>query len=156
MVCADLADRPRLGQSEMDFSGWLGSSQTCHSWFGLKKAPARLALLRNPWPGPQNHDYPCFPRFPLICFTNHVNSHFLESFAKLNSIEPEWEINLLSQGRARWRTVRNPSCSDIRSYNILAVRTLFCDLEAKTKKLRGQTGVCKNPHKVYTKTFFFA
>ena len=98
MVWAELADRPRLGQSEMDFSGWLGSSQTCHSWFGLKKAPARLALLRNPWPGPQNHDHPCFPRFPLICSTKHVNSHFLESFAKLNSIEPEWKINLFITG----------------------------------------------------------
>ena len=33
-----------------------------------------------------------------ICFTNHVGSHFLGSFAKMNSIESEWGINLFVKG----------------------------------------------------------
>ena len=46
----------------------------------------------------------------------------------------------LSKGEAKRRTVRNSWCSDIRSYNILSVGTLFCKLAAENVKVRRPLG----------------
>ena len=60
----------------------------------------------------------------------------------------------LPKGWVKWRSDGIFWCSDIRSYHIFAMRTLFCKSGPTTKKLRGVNGRAETPWEIQKKTFF--